>query len=74
MPIIKSRYDYIKVYRPNGTKYGQGQHVNLIMAMNIAKKNFLDEFGYEPRQAETNWEVVGVTGAWVVDFFHIKDF
>lgn len=73
MPIIKSKYQHVKVYRPAGTRYGQGRDFNLRMAMNLAKKSFMDEFGHEPRQEDTVFECIGVTGAWVVDMFELRE-
>lgn len=74
MPTIKSRYDHIKVYRPTGTRYGQARHPELTMAMSLAKKAFMDEFGYEPEQENTVFECFGVTGDWVVDYFDEMNF
>lgn len=73
MPVISRRYDHVKVYRPNGTRYGQARDIDLRMAMMAAKKSFMDEFGYEPEQEHIVWEIVGVTAQWCVDFFEVID-
>ncbi len=73
MPVIKTKYDHVKVYRPHGTRYGQARHQDLRTAMMMAKKSFMDEFGFEPEQEHIVWEVVGVTALWCVDFLEIID-
>ena len=73
MPVIKAQYDHVKVYRPNGTRYSQFRHCDLRIAMIMAKKLFMDEFGFEPEQQHIVWEIIGATGIWIVDFFEVLD-
>lgn len=72
MPILKSRNQHIKVYRPNGTRYAQGRSMNMQEALQQAQQQFLQEFGYAPRQDETVIEIIGVTADWIVDLFEVK--
>jgi hypothetical protein len=73
MPVIKGRYDFVKVYRPRGTKYSEGRDCNLNVAMSLAKKAFLDEFGYEPPNRHVIIEVVGSASfGWQVSFFDLS--
>jgi hypothetical protein len=73
MPRNLRRYNYVKVYRPRGMAYATGRDVDLKIAMSLAKKAFMDEFGYEPRQEHSVFECVGGSFSWVVDFFEVKD-
>jgi len=73
MPILKRRYDYTKVYRPNGTLYSTARGSNYIVAISAAMLNFHSEFGRFPMQDKTSIEVIGVTGDWVVDVFEITE-
>jgi hypothetical protein len=54
-------------------RYAEGRDTDLRMAMNVAKKSFMDQFGYEPEQDETVFECIGVTGGWVVDIYELKE-
>ena len=73
MPLTKNKYDYIKVYRPTGIKYGQGRHSNIVQAMIEARTSFIKEFGYEPISENVVVEIVGVTGLWIANFFEVKE-
>ena len=73
MPIFKNRYQYSKVYRPNGMKYSHGKAETIPEAFNQAIEAFVGEFNYSPRQEHCVIEVIGVTGAWDVTLNEIKD-
>lgn len=49
MPILKRRHKYIKMYRPNGMKYSNGDTMtSYVDAIGSAEDNFMKEFGYIP--------------------------
>jgi hypothetical protein len=73
MPKIKNRYDYIKVYRPNGLLFAEGKHKDLVDAIVLAEDNFHKEFGRYTTQTKTFMEILGVTGQWCVTIFEIED-
>lgn len=72
MPIRRCRYDYQKIYRPNGMKYAEGRHERIEYAIIQAETAFLNEFGREPHQSLAVVEVVGVTGAWLATVMEIE--
>jgi hypothetical protein len=73
MPLLKSKHDYAKVYRPKGTRYAQGRGSTTAEAIAEARTAFCREFGSQPRQDQTVFEVIGVTASWVCDLFEIKE-
>lgn len=73
MPILKSRSKHVKVYRPSGTRYSEAKRGSLIDAVQEVFTNFAVEFKELPRQDHIIIEAVGVTGAWDVTLFEIKD-
>lgn len=75
MPLFKtrSRSGYIKVYRPNGSRYAEGRDPVVATAIMKATLAFVDEFKQFPRQDETLVEILGVTGDWVATIFELKE-
>lgn len=72
MPLLKSRFKYTKVFRPNGTKYGQGRDESYTQAIIQAMCNFDIEFGRPPAPAKTVIEVVGGTFSWTAQVFELE--
>jgi len=73
MPFLKSRYDYIKIYRPRGSRFAHGgTHATPEIAVALAMVKFHTEFGERPRDDQTIIEVVGVTGGYAATVFEIK--
>lgn len=82
MPVLKSRYSHVKIWRPNGTKYAnhtvttanvRDTAAAAAIGVAICLEKFQEEFGYKPREDETVVEVVGVTGAVSVSLSEIKE-
>jgi hypothetical protein len=74
MPLAKSRYDHMKLYRPNGARYAHGRTLDLVeAAVQSAFDTFRAEFGGLPRQDETFIEILGVTGGWAATVLEIKE-
>jgi hypothetical protein len=73
MPIYKSRYQHVKVYRPSGTKYEHGRGKTIKQAVQNATERFQMEFGYLPRKEDTVIEVVGGTFTWAATFHEVID-
>lgn len=73
MPTYRTRYEWTKVYRPNGTKYAGAKNARPDDAVRIALLNFISEFGREVRQEQAVIEVVGVTGEWCATVWEIDD-
>lgn len=74
MPTIKhpnKRQEFVRVYRPHGTKYVQIRNGDLIDGIQKAQFAFVREFGYAPRQDKTVFEVLGVTGDWCIDMYEV---
>jgi hypothetical protein len=71
MPIKKSRYDYTKVYRPNGMRYAQGEGDHPARAVGNAELAFENEFGSLPRQGDVVIEVLGCTAVWVATYMEV---
>ena len=74
MPILKTRHNFTKVYRPNGARYAHGKTCDdataaVISAMDAWEK----EFGPIPRPNEMFIEVLGVTGGWAATIFELKE-
>jgi hypothetical protein len=65
MPILKSRYDHTKVYRPTGTKYAEGTSTRsnsnvplpFVRAIDEALEEFSKEFGDFPAPERSVVEV-----------------
>lgn len=74
MPFLLRRYDWMKVYRPTGAAYADGQTLPTPeLAVASAVVAFAAEFKREPRPAESIIEVLGVTGGWAATIFEFKD-
>lgn len=73
MPVLHSRHDHVKVYRPSGALYANGRAMELRAAMDKAWYNFVAEFGRMPVQERTVAEVIGVTAAWDVTVFELPE-
>lgn len=75
MPLFKNRSSYVKLYRPNGARYANGQTMKeLSRALASAAAEFFYEFGEIPKQEETSFEVIGVTGGWAATILETKEF
>jgi hypothetical protein len=72
MPRLKTRYDNVKVWRPHGTPYAEGEPTDWVfidpmdvhaveLAVNRAVIAFRREFGRFPRRGALVVEVVGTT-------------
>jgi hypothetical protein len=72
MPRTKNKYQFVKVFRPNGTPYGQGRGNNITDAIMRATSSFINEFGYLPKTEDIIIECFGCTGGFVVDYFEVK--
>lgn len=66
MPRTTSKYNHVKVYRPTGTRYGEGRHVVLNNAIALAIGAFAIEFGYVPKQDVVVIDIVGSVAEWHV--------
>ena len=56
-----------------GTKYADGEFSQLTIAMNMAKRHFIDEFGREPEEGRTFFECAeSVGGWWKVTIYEIQ--
>lgn len=71
MPVLRRRYDNVLMFRPNGTRYSEGKHDDMDVALGAAWDKFVAEFGEVPVQERTIIEVLGVTGAWDVTLFEL---
>ena len=73
MPILSPRYDRVKIYRPNGTRYANGQTLrDPSEAVASALYAFMNEFG-RPATERSTIEVLGVTGGWVATVLEIPE-
>lgn len=73
MPILKNRYNYRKVYRPNGARYADGKTCpTASMAAASAEVNFRKEFG-NFQELNMVIEIIGVTRGWTATIIEIKD-
>jgi hypothetical protein len=59
MPRHRTRHDHVKVYRPNGARYANGESATWHDAVAKALSNYALEFGDVPAQHEMVIEVVG---------------
>lgn len=78
MPVLNSRHDYTKVYRPKGTLFSQGEADgeelrSIIDAIKEAIDNFAKEFGRAPEQERAIVEVVFGTFNCVATVFEIPE-
>lgn len=73
MPILKRRNDYMKIYRPNGTRYAHGKTLPTAEeAVSSAIVAFNTEFGGH-KTSESYIEIIGVTGGWAATMLEIKE-
>lgn len=73
MPLISDRrFDYQKIYRPNGTKYAEAHGSDLHATIDLAMNLWLQEFG-PLHQALAVIEIVGVTAEWSVTVMEIPE-
>jgi len=61
----------VKVYRPDGTKYSEGQGSNMYEAISIAQTNFVKEFQLVPSRDVTVIEAVGTSLGWKVTLLEL---
>jgi len=76
MPILKTRYDYSKVFRPNGSRYAHGGTCFYLPdAVQKAVEAFEREFGPEAPlvQESAVVEIIGVTAGWSATIFEILE-
>lgn len=74
MPVIKSKYNYSKVFRPTGSRYANGSGNTLEEAIKAANTNFYKEFSREPDVDSIVYEIFTVTGPyWHATVLEIKD-
>jgi hypothetical protein len=71
MPIY-NELPFFAPQRTVGTKYADGVAFDLRLAMNMAKRHFIDEFGYEPEQNQTVFECYGRKNAWIVTIYEAQ--
>lgn len=74
MPTLRTRYDYTKIYRPNGTRYAEGKGITPADALDAAYVAYEAEFGARPPQCQTSIEIFGITGQWVAQVFDVDTF
>lgn len=74
MPKHKARHNHVKVYRPQGARYANGQtQPSYQEAIFTAFVAWAEEFPDDLRIDQTVIEVVGVTGGYVATLWEIID-
>jgi len=72
MPLRTTRYEYTKVYRPNGMRFAEAHATTLEDAIDLAKNLFVQEFG-ALQQSIAVIEAVGATGQWYVTIMEVPN-
>lgn len=77
MPILKRRYDHVKIYRPAGTAYAVGHdtgpHAQVMTAVENALVAFENEFGRQPDRERTTIEVAGDSFRWAATVLELPE-
>jgi hypothetical protein len=74
MPVLKRQYDHVKVFRPSGALYADGDSLTTPeVAIADAQRAFIAEFGRAPVQSKVVFEIVGVTAKWVATVYEIEE-
>lgn len=78
MPILHNKYNYVKIYRPSGTRYAKGSSddkllIGVIDAIEDAIDNFTVEFGRAPDNDTCVIEVVCTSVTTAATIFEIPD-